>query len=89
VTDRRDKAFADFRRILKWSVALAALAAAAALAYLEMSGGLTVHLTIATVIGVFFTVILGAGLFAAMYFSDKSGHDQNVTDATRNRNEEI
>jgi hypothetical protein len=27
-------------------------------------------------------VLLGAGLFAAAFFSDKSGHDQEVTDAT-------
>jgi hypothetical protein len=30
-------------------------------------------------------VLLGAGLFAAAFFSDKSGHDQEVTDATRRK----
>jgi hypothetical protein len=37
---------------------------------------------IATTLGVFFSVLLGCGLFAAAFFSDKSGHDQSVSDAT-------
>ncbi|HXH52389.1 MAG TPA: hypothetical protein VNH53_03035 [Sphingomicrobium sp.] len=88
MTDDRARALADFRRILKWIVLIAVLTVAAALAYLEMTGGLTLHLTVATIIGVFFTVLLGSGLFAAMYFSDKSGHDRSVTDATRRRSDD-
>jgi hypothetical protein len=41
---------------------------------------------IATVVGVFFSVILGCGLFAAAFFSDKSGHDQSVSEATTHEN---
>jgi hypothetical protein len=33
-------------------------------------------------------VLLGAGLFAAAFFSDKSGHDESVRDATTRREDE-
>jgi hypothetical protein len=36
---------------------------------------------------VFFSVLLGCGLFAAAFFSSKSGYDQNVTDITRSERE--
>ena len=42
----------------------------------------------ATVIGTFFSVALGCGLFAAAFFSDKSGHDQSISDATRRPEEQ-
>ena len=51
--------------------------------YLSLYGPLQSHMVIATIAGVFFSVLLGSGLFAAAFYSDKSGHDQNVTDATR------
>jgi len=54
-----------------------------ALTYLHFSSGLTVSLVLATILGVFFSVLLGCGLFAASFFSDKSGHDQSISDATR------
>ena len=56
-----------------------------ALWYLSLFGPLQLHMVVATVAGVFVSVLLGCGLFAAAFFSDKSGHDRNVTDATRRR----
>lgn len=56
---------------------------AGALWYLSLFGALTVHMVVATTLGVFLSVLLGSGLFAAAFFSAKSGHDQEVTDATR------
>ena len=79
----RQRAVAEFRRILIWIVIAAVLMVGAALAYLAATGDLTTHLVIATVIGTFFAVLLGCGLFAAAFFSDKSGHDQSISDATR------
>ena len=70
---------------MKWILLAAVLMVVAALIYLHASGDLTLHLVVATVLGVFFSVLLGAGLFAAAFFSDKSGHDQDVTDATRRK----
>ena len=81
-TDRA-KAKAEFVRIMKWIVLAAVLMVAAALIYLRVTGDLTVHAVIATMVGVFFSVLLGCGLFAAAFFSSKSGLDQQVSDATR------
>jgi ABC-type Co2+ transport system permease subunit len=83
VTNSRQRALAEFRRIMKWILLAAVLMVAGALIYLGSSGDLTLHTVIATVLGVFFSVLLGCGLFAAAFFSDKSGMDQDVADATR------
>src|SRR3546814_4987473 len=56
---------------------------AGALWYMSLFGPLTLHTEIATTLGVFISMLLGCGLFAAAFFSSKSGYDQNVTDATR------
>lgn len=79
----RQKARSDFRRMIRLAVVAAALMVAAAMAYLASTGELSVHMVVATTIGVFFSVLLGAGLMAASYFSDKSGHDREVGDAAR------
>ena len=81
-TDRA-KALSDFKRIMAWIAVIAVLTVAAALTYLHLTGGLELHMVIATVLGVFFSVLLGCGLFATAFFSDKSGHDQSISDATK------
>jgi len=84
-TENRTQAMAEFKRIIGWIVAVAVVMVAGALTYLALTGDLEANLVIATVIGVFFSVLLGCGLFAAAFFSDKSGHDQSVNDATNKR----
>jgi hypothetical protein len=74
---------AEFKRIMKWIAVIAVLMVAAALTYLYLYSTLDTTTVIATTLGVFFSVLLGCGLFAAAFFSDKSGYDQDVTDATR------
>jgi lipopolysaccharide export LptBFGC system permease protein LptF len=81
-TDRA-QAKAEFVRIIKWILLAAAVMVVGALVYLSASGGLTLHTVVATILGVFFSVLLGCGLFAAAFYSDKSGIDQDVADATR------
>ena len=83
MADKRQTARADFRRMMKWIVVAAIAMVAAALIYLSATGELTLNLVIATILGVFFSVLVGSGLMAAAYFSDKSGIDREVTDATR------
>jgi hypothetical protein len=83
--DERQNARADFRRMMKWILLAAVVMVAGALAYLAASGDLTSDMVIATVLGVFVSVLLGSGLMAAAYFSDKSGHDRDVNDAARDR----
>ena len=82
----RGEALAEFKRILKWIALAAVLMVAGALVFLAMTGDLTRDMVIATTLGVFFSVLLGCGLFAAAFFSDKSGHDQSVSDATNDPN---
>ena len=79
----RAQAKAEFVRIMKWILLAAVLMVAGALVYLGATGALTLHTVVATIFGVFFSVLLGCGLFAAAFFSDKSGIDQDVADATR------
>ena len=79
----RQQAIAEFKRIMIWIVAIAVLMVAGALTYLYFTSSLDVSTVIATTLGVFISVLLGCGLFAAAFFSDKSGYDQNVTDATK------
>jgi SNF family Na+-dependent transporter len=80
--NERRQAIAEFRRIMTWILAIAVLMVIGAVIYLGATGDLTANLVIATTLGVFFSVLLGCGLFAAAFFSDKSGHDQSVDDAT-------
>jgi hypothetical protein len=79
----RQQAVAEFKRIMKWIAAIAVLMVAGALTYLYLFSTLDANTVIATTLGVFFSVLLGCGLFAAAFFSDKSGYDQNVTDVTK------
>ena len=72
---------------MKWILAAAVLMAGGAILYLALTGELYFHLVVATLAGVFFSVLLGCGLFAAAFFSDKSGHDQSISDATRTERE--
>ena len=62
---------------------MGAVLAVLSVVYLAITGELFFHMVVATLGGVFLTVVLGSGLMAASFFSDKSGHDAKVTDATR------
>lgn len=84
----RAAAMAEFKRMLIWIGVAGVLMVIAALWYLSLYSELRLSMILATVGGVFFSVVLGCGLFAAAFFSDKSGHDQNVTDATSHGGED-
>ena len=79
----RQQAIAEFKRIMRWIAGIAVLMVAGALTYLRMFSTLDTNTVIAVTVGVFFSVLLGCGLFAAAFFSDKSGYDQSVTDVTK------
>ena len=84
----RQQAVAEFRRIIVWILGAAVIMVVGALTYLSLTSDLTTSMVLATIGGVFFSVLLGCGLFAAAFFSDKSGLDQEVTDATKNATRE-
>ena len=72
-------AWARYRRMMRWMALAAALAVAAALAWLHFTGGLmTIHMVVATVAGVGFSVLLAAALMLAVFLSSGSGHDDDV-----------
>lgn len=83
-TDRAE-ALAQFKRMMAWIALAGVIMVAGALWYISRYEPLRLHMVVATVLGVFFSVLLGSGLFAAAFFSDKSGHDRDVTDATRRK----
>jgi uncharacterized oligopeptide transporter (OPT) family protein len=87
VTPEREKATSEFRRIMVIIAVIAVLMVIGALAYLYIYSTLDTVTVVAVTLGVFFSTLLGCGLFAAAFFSDKSGHDQNVTDASKSQRE--
>ena len=78
----RNKAEAEFWRMVRWIAGIGVLMAVGAIVYLAATGELYFHLVVATILGVFLSVLLGCGLFALSFFSDKSGHDQSGRDPT-------
>jgi len=68
--------------MIGWIAVAGVFMVAGALWYLSLYGPLNIHMIIATTLGVFLSTMLGCGLFAAAFFSDKSGHDQASADAT-------
>ena len=83
MTTDRQSAMAEFKRIMIVIAAIGVLMVAGALTYLALTGELYFNMVVATVFGVFFSVLLGCGLFAAAFFSDKSGHDEDVDNASK------
>ena len=79
----RKAAAAEFKRMMKWIVLAAVLMTAGALWFAAATTELTFHMAVAMTAGVLLSVVLGSGLFALAFFSDKSGYDQSVTDASR------
>jgi Zn-dependent protease with chaperone function len=83
MASQRAQALAEFKRIIIWIAGIAVLMVIGALAYLSIYSTLDATTIVAVTAGVFFSVLLGCGLFAAAFFSDKSGLDQKVTDVTK------
>jgi len=76
---RANAAWSRFRRIMRWMVLVAFAAIIAALFYLRAGGGtLTVHMIIATSVGVGLTVLLGTGLMLLAFLSAGTGHDDDA-----------
>lgn len=81
----RDQAAAEFRRAMRWIAILSVVTVAAGLTVLWAMDAWSLHAVIATIMGLFLSTLLGAGLFALAFFSDKSGHDTEVARSTTTR----
>jgi len=74
--ERTAAAWARYKRLMSWMAIAAVVAVLLALIYLKSSGRpVPIHMMIATIAGVGFTVLLGTGLMGLAYFSSHSGHD--------------
>ncbi len=82
---RRAEAAAQFRRMLGLIVLLGLVTVAGALVYLAANDLLLAPVVAAVIGGVFVSIVLGCGLFALAFFSDRSGHDDAVSEAGRRR----
>ena len=87
MADTRQSAMAEFKRIMIAIAMIAVLMVVGALTYLYSYSTLDTNTVVAVTLGVFFSTLLGCGLFAAAFFSDKSGHDRDVTDASKSERE--
>lgn len=83
----RQRAIAEFCQILSWILLIAVVMVGGALGYLYSYTSLDLNTVVAVTLGVFFSVLLGCGLFAAAFFNDKSGIDQDVPDVTKSERE--
>jgi hypothetical protein len=74
--ERTALAWGRYKRLMSWMAIAAVVAVLLALIYLKSSGRpVPLHMVIATIAGVGFTVLLGTGLMGLAYFSSHSGHD--------------
>lgn len=78
MADKTGSPIADFKRMIGWIALVGVLMVVGALWYISLYEELRLHMVIATIAGVFFSVLLGCGLFAAAFYSDKSGHDADA-----------
>src|SRR3546814_17576942 len=69
----RQRAIAEFKRVMLWIGVAGVLMVIGALSYLGINGHMTFVVAVATIAGVFLSVMLGFGLFAGEFFSDKRG----------------
>jgi hypothetical protein len=74
--ERAAVAWGRYKRLMSWMAIAALVAVLVALIYLKSDGReVPIHMMIATIAGVGFTVLLGTGLMGLVYFSNNSGHD--------------
>lgn len=68
------------RRMIGWIALAAVVAVLLALIWLKSFGDpVPLHMQIATMLGVGFTVLVGGGLMALVFLSSRSGHDDDAT----------
>ncbi len=69
-----------FRKTMGWMALAALVAILLALIYLKSFGDpVPLHMQIATILGVGFSVLVGTGLMGLVFLSSRSGHDEDAT----------
>lgn len=78
--ERTHRAWVRYKRLMTWMSLAAFVAVLLALVYLKLTvGDVPIHMLIATIAGVGFSVLLGTALMGLVYFSNLSGHDDAAT----------
>ena len=81
---RTAEAWLRYKKLMGWMAVAAVGAVLLALLYLKLAGGeVRLHMAIATIAGVGFSVLLGTALMGLVYFSNNSGHDDAANPTER------
>lgn len=80
---REQAARTSFKRLITYTIAAGVLMVIGAIYYMSLVGPLTPTTIIATTLGVFFSVLVGAGLMALGFLSSNSGHDDRAAGHVR------
>jgi len=77
--ERRAVAWARYRQTMKWMALAALVTVLLALIWLKSFGEpVPLHMTIATILGVGLSVLVGTGLMGLIFLSDRSGADEEA-----------
>jgi hypothetical protein len=72
--------WARYKQLMGWMAIAALVTVLLALIYLKSFGDpVPLHMQIATVLGVGFSVLVGTGLMSLAFLSSRSGHDEDAT----------
>jgi uncharacterized protein (DUF2062 family) len=79
-------AWSRYRTMMKWMALAAAIAAGLAVAYLKAtSDAMPWQMVLATIGGVFLSVLLGTALMGLVFLSDRTGHDEAASGQEKKR----
>ena len=82
--ERAAVAWARYKRMMKWMVAVTVVTVALSLLYLRQSGApMPLHMVVATIAGVGLTILVGTGLMGLVFLSNRSGHDEEAARGDR------
>lgn len=74
-------AWARYRRLMKWMFGLTSVTVVVALVFLYLRNGMvSIHLYIATALGVTAAMMLMAALMGLVFLSSGTGHDEAIDD---------
>jgi len=75
-------AWARYRRLMKWMTLSSAVLVVTALVAMRIivGDGLTIHMMIATALGIGGAALLTAALMGLVFLSSGSGHDESIDD---------
>ncbi len=82
--DNAAHAWARYKRLMRFMVAVTVFVVSAALVLLYVQNGMvSIHFYIATGLGIGFAMLLMSALMGLVFLSNGTGHDQSVIDPTK------